>query len=215
MTAPASSFDVHTAPTSWAPAAIVAGALWAVYGVRSGFHPDEYFALLAGGGLSVWLVLIALSQLGSDRRTLETLLPTLALSLLVLSWLGRFLLDSTHHRPLGAATFAFAALLVFALTLLVFARRRVPLVIGALMLLAASAFLVLLLRPFGTALVEPLLGVGLALVTFLLGSRVRARSASLSLACSGSLVSAALICVWLAPSAMAHPFILGLPGLLR
>jgi hypothetical protein len=215
MSTRAASWDPERAPTSWAPAAIVAGALWAGFGVRSGFAPEAYFALFAGGSRSLWLLLVSLSQLASDRRLLETALPTAAVSLLVLTWLGRWLLDSTHHRPLGAVTFAFAALLVFALAWLVFARRRVPLAVGVLALVAASAWVSVLLLPFGPKLLEPVLGIGLAVLLFLLGSRVRARSAALSLGCAGALLSAALISVVLAPGVVNHPFILGLPGLLH
>jgi hypothetical protein len=210
-----SRWEFAEAQTSWAPAAIVSGALWAVYGVRAGFRPDAYFALLAGGGLSVWLLLVAMSELGKDRRTLEAVLPAATLTLLALTGFGRWLLDATHHRALGAVTFAFATLAVFAVSWLVFARRQVPLAVGALGLAAASAWVLVLLLPFGLALVEPLIGLALTLVVFLLGERVRVRSSGLALACSGSLISGALIAVWLAPVVVNHAFILGLPGLLR
>lgn len=45
------------------------------------------------------------------ERCLAALLATLPLSLF-----GELLLRRTHHRPLGAATFASAAVLLFALT---------------------------------------------------------------------------------------------------
>lgn len=216
MNARGTSWDPEQAPTSWAPAAIAAGAVWAGYGsLQSGFAPAHYFALLGGGSLSLWLVLVALSELAHDRRVLEAMLPSLGVSLLVLTWLGRWLLDSTHHRPLGAVTFAFLGLFVFGAVLSIFARRRVPVAASALLVLAATAWVAVLLVPFGATLVEPLLGIGLAAALFLLGPRVRVRSASLSLACAGSLLSASLIAVWLAPGVAQHPVILGLPGLLR
>lgn len=44
---------------------------------------------------------------------LRTLAVTVALSIAPLAWLGVWLEQSTHHRPLGAVTFACAALCVF------------------------------------------------------------------------------------------------------
>lgn len=208
-----SNWDPSTSVSSWAPASIVAGATWAVWGVRNGFDPVSYFTLLCGAALSIWLVLVALTELTRDGRLLRALLPTAGVTLLALTQLGRWLLDSTHHRPLGAVTFAALGVFLWFGCLIVFWRRTVPLPVGALIALVAVGWVSVLLLPLGPALVEPALGLGLAALVFLLGKRVRASSRALSVGCTGSLWSAAVIAAWFGPKAAAHPFILGIPGL--
>jgi hypothetical protein len=184
-----------------------------MWGVRGGFDPERYFVLLCGAASSIWLLLVALSELRRDRRLLAALLPSTGITVLGLTQLGRWLLDATHHRPLGAVTFACAGLALWSLCFVAFWRRPVPLGVGALVGAGALAWITVLVLPLGAALLEPVLGIALAGVVFALGDRVRPRSRALAVGCTGSLWSAAIIAAWLAPKAGTYPFILGLPGL--
>jgi hypothetical protein len=207
-------WDPLASVASWAPASILAGASWALWGVRQTFSVERYFALWCGAALSIWLVLVALTELARDRRLVQASLPSAGVTLLLLTQLGRWLLDATHHRPLGAVTFSCLGLLVWSSCFVLFWRRRVPLAVGALLALGALAWVGVLLLPLGAVLLEPLFGLVIVSGLFALGPRVRTSSRALSVGCTGSLWSAAVIAGWLAPKVGGSPFILGLPGIL-
>lgn len=218
MTAPKSeaarNFDQSLA--SWAPAALGIGALWALLGVRGGFVATHYFALASGGALTAWALLCVASSFRHSSRLLAAVLPAAAVSWLVLATAGKWLLDATHHRPLGAVTFAVFGLVVVALSLLLFYRRRVPVAVGAALFGSSLVWLAVLLVPAGLGgFLE--LGVGLLLVSaaFALEPRVRARSHSLAVGCAGALLSCSVLALVWVPSVEGQALILGLPGLLR
>lgn len=117
---------------------LLAGFLAGLPALLRGWGSDDSPQLLALVGVcALPALLVAPVVLGLRRaRAARRLLPpderarsfstllgtTLVLSLAPLSWLGAWLEKSTHHRPLGAVTFACAALCVLLAALLV-ARR--------------------------------------------------------------------------------------------
>lgn len=101
-------------------AALIASLLGAVPGAlrassAGASFPVAWLALAGGSALMLLPFCIALRmQLGrgaSGRRQLLVLIASLGLSAPVLSVLLRVLKTGTHHRPLGAATFAGLALI--------------------------------------------------------------------------------------------------------
>lgn len=218
MTAPKSeaarNFDQSL--TSWAPVALGIGALWALLGVRSGFVVTHYFALASGGALTAFALLCVASAFRHSSALLAAVPPAAAVSWLVLATAGKWLLDTTHHRPLGAVTFAVFGLVVVGLSLLLFYRRRVPFAVGAALFVSSLGWLAVLLMSAGfDGFLE--LGVGLLLVVaaFALESRVRTKSHNLSFGCAGALLSCSVLALYWVPSVQGQPLILGLPGLLR
>lgn len=102
-------------------AALIASLLGALPGALSASSagaslPVAWLALAGGSALVLLPFCIALRiQLGrgaSGRRQLLVLIASLGISAPVLSVLLKLLKTGTHHRPLGAATFAGLALIV-------------------------------------------------------------------------------------------------------
>jgi hypothetical protein len=102
-------------------ACLVAAAIWAAPGAlwplqdQGAVRALDYLALVGCGSFSLWLV--ALSWPGrrarGPAREWQAAL-SLGLGLAVLPWsaLGYWILVATHHRPLGAVTFAVGAALI-------------------------------------------------------------------------------------------------------
>jgi hypothetical protein len=89
-------------------------ALWPVTG-QAAVRAIDYLALVGCGSFSLWLV--ALSWPGrharnSTRKWQAALSLGLGLALAPWSALGYWILVATHHRPLGAVTFAVGAALI-------------------------------------------------------------------------------------------------------
>lgn len=139
------------------------------------------------GAAAAWVVLFGVVALvvGPAAAALRVSSPlsrsawsvplALALSLAPLALFARILIVATHHRPLGAATFAVMAAILISGAVAVTARlldwsaqrsstRRVPLALGVLALLAGA---VLLLPGLTSPLRGVMLDLGLALAAFI------------------------------------------------
>lgn len=211
-----SALAKEPSPLAWASLAAVAGPLWATLGLLNGVTAKHYFALAAGGALSVWLLLIALSELRRNRALLQAVLSAGVVASVVLTLLAEALFSSTHHRPLGAVTFAVLASTTVLFSLLAFQRRPLPLILSAalsVVALAAVSYFAARGAPF--ALLEGALGVLLSALAFAVGQRYLPRTTMFNAPLSVLILLAAAIAVVLSPESSSHALILGIPGLLH
>jgi hypothetical protein len=211
-----SALAKEISPLSWAPLAAVVGPLWATLGLFNGVTATQYAALAGGGALSVWLVLIALSELRRNQALLHALLGASAVASIILSVLGEALWQRTHHRPLGAVTFAVLAIATVLLTLLAFRGRRLPLSLSATfacVALAAVSYFAASGAPL--TILESAVGVLLSTLAFSYGQRLLPQVAAVRTPASILVLLGAAIAVGLSPESGKHALILGLPGLLH
>ncbi len=134
-------------PAPAAHLALLAGVIWSLLPLVRGASLSETAWLVACGAATFWLVLVTLGSIPSDPSAVGRV--ALATSLLLVGGvgLGLVLYKTTHHRPLGAVTWAVIALALATVSVLVSFRLRLRVETSVALFGVASALVVWQLAP--------------------------------------------------------------------